>query len=119
MYDILPFRGGPFGAWLPIIDGNQAQAGSSTPTSGTIRAIVKCTVGLALVVSYAASSAGQNNEVMKCCGLFDSEVTWKYAAHEVMTKHWILNNIMGLSFCLLGIRQGPRWFGSEVAFLTC
>eukprot|EP00434_Breviolum_minutum_P028405 symbB.v1.2.025128.t1/scaffold2423.1/size79540/3 len=50
------------------------QAGSSTPTSGTIRAIVKCTVGLALVVSY------------------------------VMTKHWILNNIMGLSFCLLGIR---------------
>ena len=30
-----------------------------------------------------------------------------------MTKHWILNNIMGLSFCLLGIRQGPR---CEVAF---
>ena len=40
------------------------QAGSSTQTSGAIRAIVKCTVGLGLVVFYAASSAGLNNEVM-------------------------------------------------------
>lgn len=36
--------------------------------------------------------------------------------HEVTTKHWILNNIMGLSFCLLGIRLGG-WQDSMHFFL--
>lgn len=57
------------------LDKSAEPAQPASPSSNVRTTILKCIIGLGLAVAY------------------------------VTTKHWILNNIMGLSFCLLGIRH--------------
>jgi len=56
-------------------EASEKSAQPTSPSSNVRTTILKCIIGLGLAVAY------------------------------VTTKHWILNNIMGLSFCLLGIRH--------------